>query len=108
MGTPGKSAVTPWTPADRWVSFMTQRRPSQGLIGGRMREIDELYADSGEQLQQPHGVSRGTALKIGGFGLVGALAAFLPGRASAHANKVAANSICQGTASFCLDNCEGT
>lgn len=73
-----------------------------------MREIDELYADSGEPVQQPHGVSRGTALKVGGFGLVGALAAFLPGRASAHAKKAAANSICQGTASFCLENCDGT
>jgi hypothetical protein len=73
-----------------------------------MREIDELYADSGEPVKQSGGVSRGTALKVGGFGLVGALAAFLPGRASAHAKKVAANSICQGTASFCLDNCTGT
>jgi hypothetical protein len=73
-----------------------------------MREIDELYADSGEPVKQSSGVSRGTALKVGGFGLVGALAAFLPGRASAHAKKVAANSICQGTASFCLENCDGT
>ncbi len=67
-----------------------------------MKEIDELYADSGEPVRSAPGVSRGTALKVGGLGLVGALAGFLPGRAGASAKRVAANSICQGTASFCL------
>jgi hypothetical protein len=69
-----------------------------------MREIDELYADNGEPVKPWRGVSRGTALRVGGLGLVGALAAFLPGRAGASAKKVAANSICQGTASFCLES----
>jgi hypothetical protein len=67
-----------------------------------LNEIDELYADSGEPVRQSSGISRGTALKVGGLGLVGALATFLPGRAGASAKRVAANSICQGTASFCL------
>ena len=67
-----------------------------------MRENDEVYADSGAPVEKVGGVSRGTALKVGGLGLAGALAAFLPGRAAASAKRVAANSICQGTASFCL------
>ncbi len=48
-----------------------------------MREIDELYADSGEPVKESRSVSRGTALKVGGLGLAGALASFLPGRAAA-------------------------
>jgi hypothetical protein len=67
-----------------------------------MQEIDELYADSGEPVKKSYGVNRATALKVGGFGLVGALAAFFPGRAASQVKKVAANSICQGTASFCI------
>src|SRR5262249_58146884 len=70
--------------------------------GGRMREIDELYADSGEPVQESHGVSRGTALKVGGLGLAGALAAFMPGRAGAAVRKKASNSSCIGTGFSCI------
>jgi len=62
--------------------------------GGRMREIDELYADSGEPVKESRGVSRGTALKVGGLGLAGALAAFLPGRAGAAVKRSASNATC--------------
>ena len=64
-----------------------------------MREIDELYADSGEPVKESHGVSRGTALKVGGLGLAGALAAFMPGRAGAAVRKKASNASCAGTGS---------
>jgi hypothetical protein len=67
-----------------------------------MREIDELYADSGEPVKESHGVSRGTALKVGGLGLAGALAAFMPGRAGAAVRKRASNASCQGTGFVCL------
>jgi hypothetical protein len=60
-----------------------------------MREIDELYADSGEPVKESRGVSRGTALKVGGLGLAGALAAFLPGRAGASVRRAASNATCQ-------------
>jgi hypothetical protein len=67
-----------------------------------MREIDELYADSGEPVKESRGVSRGTALKIGGLGLAGALAAFMPGRAGAAVRRKASNASCQGTGFECL------
>lgn len=67
-----------------------------------MREIDELYADSGEPVKESHGVSRGTALKVGGLGLAGALAAFMPGRAGAAVRKKASNASCQGTGFNCI------
>ena len=67
-----------------------------------MREIDELYADSGEPVKESHGVSRGTALKIGGLGLAGALAAFMPGRAGAAVRRKASNASCAGTGFVCL------
>ena len=67
-----------------------------------MREIDELYADSGEPVKESRGVSRGTALKVGGLGLAGALAAFVPGRAGAVVRRKASNSSCQGTGFDCI------
>lgn len=67
-----------------------------------MREIDELYADSGEPVKESHGVSRGTALKVGGLGLAGALAAFMPGRAGAAVRKQASNASCAGTGFLCI------
>jgi hypothetical protein len=70
--------------------------------GGRMREIDELYADSGEPVQESRGVSRGTALKVGGLGLAGALAAFMPGRASGAIRRKASNASCGGQGFVCL------
>ena len=66
-----------------------------------MREIDELYADSGEP-EEKRGVTRGTALKVGGLGLAGALAAFMPGRARAGVKRHASNSSCQGTGFECI------
>ena len=66
-----------------------------------MREIDELYADSGEPVKESHGVSRGTALKVGGIGLAGALAAFMPGRARAAVRKQASNASCSGAGFLC-------
>jgi hypothetical protein len=65
-----------------------------------MREIDELYADSGEPVKESRGVSRGTALKVGGLGLAGALAAFLPARAGAVVRKRTALTAC-GAGSNC-------
>jgi len=67
-----------------------------------MREIDELYADSGEPVKESRGVSRGTALKVGGLGLAGALAAFMPGRAGAAVRKKASNASCGGTGFSCI------
>ena len=67
-----------------------------------MREIDELYADSGEPVKESHGVSRGTALKVGGIGLVGALAAFMPGRVGAAVKRHTSNASCAGTGFICL------
>ena len=67
-----------------------------------MREIDELYADSGEPVKESRGVSRGTALKVGGLGLAGALAAFMPGRAGAAVRRKASNASCQGTGFECI------
>jgi len=67
-----------------------------------MREIDELYADSGEPVKESRGVSRGTALKVGGLGLAGALAAFMPGRAGAAVKKKASNASCGGTGFSCI------
>jgi hypothetical protein len=67
-----------------------------------MRENDELYADSGEPVKESHGVSRGTALKVGGLGLAGALAAFMPGRAGAAVRKQASNASCTGTGFVCI------
>ena len=67
-----------------------------------MREIDELYADSGEPVKESRGVSRGTALKVGGLGLAGALAAFMPGRAGASVRKKASNASCGGTGFQCI------
>ena len=66
-----------------------------------MREMDELYADSGEPVKESRGVSRGTALKVGGLGLAGALAAFMPGRAGAAVKRHASNASCSGTGFFC-------
>jgi hypothetical protein len=66
-----------------------------------MREIDELYADSGEPVKESRGVSRGTALKVGGLGLAGALAAFLPGRAGASVRRQASNASCKGQGFVC-------
>jgi hypothetical protein len=68
-----------------------------------MREIDELYADSGEPVKESHGVSRGTALKVGGLGLAGALAAFMPGRAGAVVRKKASNASCAGQGFVCIE-----
>jgi hypothetical protein len=68
-----------------------------------MREIDELYADSGEPVQESRGVSRGTALKVGGLGLAGALAAFMPGRAGAVVRKKANNASCVGQGFVCIE-----
>jgi len=67
-----------------------------------MREIDELYADSGEPVKESRGVSRGTALKVGGLGLAGALAAFMPGRAGASVRRKASNASCQGMGFECV------
>ena len=67
-----------------------------------MREIDELYADSGEPVKESRGVSRGTALKVGGLGLAGALAAFMPGRAGAAVRRKASNASCQGMGFQCI------
>jgi hypothetical protein len=67
-----------------------------------MREIDELYADSGEPVKESRGVSRGTALKVGGLGLAGALAAFMPGRAGAAVRRKASNASCGGTGFECI------
>ncbi len=67
-----------------------------------MREIDELYADSGEPVKESRGVSRGTALKVGGLGLAAALAAFMPGRAGAAVRRKASNASCQGMGFECL------
>ena len=67
-----------------------------------MREIDELYADSGEPVKESRGVSRGTAIKIGGIGLAGALAAFMPGRAGAVVRRKASNASCSGTGFICI------
>jgi hypothetical protein len=67
-----------------------------------MREIDELYADSGEPVEESRGVSRGTALKVGGLGLAGALAAFMPGRAGAVVRKKASNASCGGQGFVCI------
>ena len=67
-----------------------------------MREIDELYADSGEPVKESRGVSRGTALKVGGLGLAAALAAFMPGRAGAAVRRKASNASCQGTGFECI------
>jgi hypothetical protein len=67
-----------------------------------MREIDELYADSGEPVKESQGVSRGTALKVGGIGLAGALAAFMPGRVGAAVKKRTSNSSCIGTGFICI------
>ena len=67
-----------------------------------MREMDEVYADSGEPVKESHGVSRGTALKVGGLGLAGALAAFMPGRAGAVVRKKASNASCGGQGFVCL------
>jgi len=67
-----------------------------------MREMDELYADSGEPVKESHGVSRGTALKVGGLGLAGALAAFMPGRAGAVIRKKANNASCSGQGFVCI------
>ena len=67
-----------------------------------MRENDELYADSGEPVKESRGVSRGTALKVGGIGLAGALAAFMPGRASGAIRKKASNASCGGQGFVCI------
>ena len=67
-----------------------------------MREIDELYADSGEPVKESRGVSRGTALKVGGLGLAAAMAAFMPGRAGAAVRRKASNASCQGTGFECI------
>ncbi len=67
-----------------------------------MRENDELYADSGEPVKESRGVSRGTALKVGGIGLAGALAAFMPGRASGAIRKKANNASCGGQGFVCI------
>jgi hypothetical protein len=67
-----------------------------------MRENDELYADSGEPVKESRGVSRGTALKVGGIGLAGALAAFMPGRASGAIRKKANNAACGGKGFVCV------
>src|SRR5437764_6336665 len=55
-----------------------------------MRENDEVFADSGKPVTRSGGVTRGTALKVGGLGLAGLAAAFLPGRAGAAVKKRAA------------------
>ena len=52
-----------------------------------MQENEEIYADSGEPIAAPRKISRGTALKVGGLGLAGALAGFMPGRAAAMRRK---------------------
>ena len=65
-----------------------------------MRDTDEFLADSGEPIRE-RGISRGTALKVGGLGLAGAFAAFLPGRAGAMVKKQASNASCQGTGFLC-------
>jgi hypothetical protein len=55
-----------------------------------MREIEELFADSGEPVR----ITRGTALKVGGLGLAGAVAALLPGRASSAVRKQSVVNTC--------------
>jgi len=67
-----------------------------------MREIGELYADSGEPVEESRGVSRGTALKVGGLGLAGALAAFMPGRAGAVVRRKSSNASCAGQGFICI------
>jgi hypothetical protein len=63
-----------------------------------MREIEELFADSGEPVR----ITRGTALKVGGLGLAGAVAALLPGRASSAVRK---RSTVQSCSSFPSTTC---
>jgi hypothetical protein len=67
-----------------------------------MREMDEVYADSSEPVRESRGVSRGRALKVGGLGLAGALAAFMPGRAGAVVRKKASNASCVGQGFVCI------
>jgi hypothetical protein len=62
-----------------------------------MQELDEVYADSGEPVVG--GVSRRTALKVGGLGLAGAVAAFLPGWAAAGVRKQKVFRTCGGVKS---------
>jgi hypothetical protein len=62
-----------------------------------MQELDEGYADSGEPVVG--GVSRRTALKVGGLGLAGAVAAFLPGWAAAGVRKQKVFRTCAGVKS---------
>jgi len=64
-----------------------------------MREHDEVYADTGVPVEKAGGVSRGTALKVGGLGLAGALTAFLPGRARAAVRKYAVTNTCSSVRS---------
>ena len=45
---------------------------------------------------------RGTALKVGGLGLAGALAAFMPGRAGATVRRKANNASCTGQGFVCI------
>jgi hypothetical protein len=63
-----------------------------------MREIDEVYADSGEPVTEHRGVTRRKALTVGGIGLAGALAAMLPGRAGAVIRRKAQGGACAGQA----------
>jgi hypothetical protein len=67
-----------------------------------MRENGELDAGTGESVKASPGISRGAALKAGGLGLVGAFAAFMPGRAGAGVRKKASNASCAGTGFLCI------
>lgn len=60
-----------------------------------MREMEELFADSGESAR----VSRGTALKVGGLGLAGAIVGLMPGRAGSAVRRRFAVQSCSSYAS---------
>ena len=66
-----------------------------------MRETDELNQQF-ETEEKSQGISRGTALKIGGIGLVGALAGLATGRrAGAAVKRKSSNASCAGSGFFC-------
>lgn len=67
-----------------------------------MRDTDEIDADSGEPAGESPRLTRRTALKVGGIGLAGALAAWMPGRAGATVRRQSSNASCAGTGFLCL------
>jgi len=68
-----------------------------------MQEYDERFADSGKPVKQGTGLSRRTALKVGGIGLAGAFAGLLPSRAGAALRRSTALTAC-GAGSNCSNS----